>query len=86
MAESAHAYVAEPYSYAEARALADSLGVSEPVAVTLVRRGYRTVADARRFLEADETHDPLHFDAMAEVVAMLLEAVRDGSRITVHFE
>ncbi len=35
-------YSAEPYSYAEARALADELGVSEPVAVTLVRRGYRT--------------------------------------------
>jgi single-stranded-DNA-specific exonuclease len=80
----AHSYSAEPYSYAEARVLTDELGVSEPVAVTLVRRGYRTPDDARRFLAADETHDPMRFEAMGEVVEMLLAAIRDGRRITVH--
>ena len=84
MAESARAYEAEPYSYAEARVIADELGVSEPIAVTLVRRGYRTVAHARRFLDADETHDPLRFEGMAGVVEMLLEAGCAGRRITVH--
>ena len=33
--------------------------------MTLVRRGYRTVAEARAFLDADETHDPFEFDQMA---------------------
>ncbi len=58
MAEALHAYEAEPYSYAEARALADELGLSEPVAVTLVRRGYRTPEAAREFLAADESYPP----------------------------
>jgi single-stranded-DNA-specific exonuclease len=84
MPESACAYLAEPYSYAEARALADQLGLSEPIAVTLVRRGYRTVAEARGFLAADEVHDPLEFEGMAEVVEMLLGAAGGGRRITVH--
>ena len=46
----------------------DGLGLAEPVAVTLVRRGYRTVEDARAFLEAADDHDPFAFAAMAEVV------------------
>ena len=56
VAATAHAYKAEPYSYAEARALADELGLSEPVAIALVRRGYRTPEAARAFLDADESH------------------------------
>jgi single-stranded-DNA-specific exonuclease len=84
VAESAHAYVTEPYSYAEARVLADELGVSEPIAVTLVRRGYRTVDEARQFLQADEAHDPLEFEGMADVVDLLLSAAGAGRRITVH--
>jgi single-stranded-DNA-specific exonuclease len=82
--ETLKAYAAEPYSYAEARALADELGLSEPVAVTLVRRGYRTPAQARAFLDADESHPPSAFQSMAAVVEQVLAAVRDGRRITVH--
>ena len=44
VAESIKAYRAEPYSYADARVLAAELELSEPVAITLVRRGYRTPA------------------------------------------
>ena len=44
------------------------LGLAEPVAVTLVRRGYRTVEQARDFLAAADDHDPFLFEAMAEVV------------------
>lgn len=73
-----------PYSYAEARALTEALGLAEPVAVTLVRRGYRTVESARAFLEAAEEHDPFEFDVMAEVVTRLRSAIETGTRITVH--
>jgi single-stranded-DNA-specific exonuclease len=84
MAETIGAYRADPYSYAEARALAEELGLSEPVAITLVRRGYRTPEAARAFLEADESHEPGDFDSMAEVVERVLAAVREGRRIAVH--
>ena len=73
-----------PYSYAEAHALSAELGVSEPVAVTLVRRGYRSPEAARAFLEASETHHPFLFEGMREAVELLLEACREGERITVH--
>jgi single-stranded-DNA-specific exonuclease len=74
----------EPYAYAEARALSQELGLPEPVAVTLVRRGYRTVAEAKAFLEASEEHDPLAFEGMADAVAALRGAIAAGRRITVH--
>ncbi len=84
MPESLKAYRADPFSYREARALADELGLSEPVAITLVRRGYRTPDAARAFLEADESHDPSAFDSMGEIAGRILTAVREGGRITVH--
>jgi single-stranded-DNA-specific exonuclease len=82
--ETLKAYAAAPYSYAEARALADELGLSEPVAVTLVRRGYRTPEEARAFLAADESHPPSAFESMAVVVDTVLAAVEAGAHITVH--
>lgn len=84
MAETLHAYEAEPYSYEEARALTAELGLSEPVAIALVRRGYRTPQEARAFLEADETHEPGLFRAMPAVLERVLGAVESGRRITVH--
>jgi single-stranded-DNA-specific exonuclease len=84
VAETISAYRAEPYSYAEARVLAEELGLSEPVAITLVRRGHRTPEAARAFLEADESHDPSEFNSMAAIVERVLAAVRDGRQITVH--
>jgi single-stranded-DNA-specific exonuclease len=84
VAETIHAYEAEPYSYTEARALADELGLSEPVAITLVRRGYRSPAAARTFLAADESHPPDAFESMDAVVEIVSAAVCEGKRITVH--
>jgi single-stranded-DNA-specific exonuclease len=84
MPESLHAYKAEPYSYTEARALSEELGLSEPVAVTLVRRGYRTTEDARAFLAADESHPPEAFQSMQAVVELVSAAIRENRRITVH--
>ncbi len=84
MAEALHAYRTDPYSYEEARAIAVALGLSEPVAVTLVRRGYRTPEAARAFLAADESHDPSEFGSMAKVVERVLAAVEQKRPITVH--
>lgn len=75
---------AEPYDYREARALAEALGISEPVAIALARRGYGTVEGAREFLAAEESHEPHEFRSMADVVARVRTAVDDGRRITVH--
>jgi single-stranded-DNA-specific exonuclease len=84
VAAPAPAFIAEPYDYAEARALAESLGISEPLAVTLVRRGYRTPDEARTFLAADESHPPEAFEGIELVVAQVREAIAAGKRITVH--
>jgi single-stranded-DNA-specific exonuclease len=82
--ESLKSFATEPYSYAEAREVADALGLSEPVAVTLVRRGYRTPEQARAFLAADESHPAAAFEGMAEAVERVRGAIDGGRRITVH--
>jgi single-stranded-DNA-specific exonuclease len=84
VAETIHAFRAEPYDYREARALADELGLSEPVAITLARRGYRTPEEARAFLEAGESHDPSEFESMEKVVGQVREAIEENRRIAVH--
>ncbi|HEY6730989.1 MAG TPA: single-stranded-DNA-specific exonuclease RecJ [Solirubrobacterales bacterium] len=84
MPAAAPAFVAAPYDYAEARALSEELGVSEPLAVTLVRRGYRTPADARAFLAADESHSPSAFAGMEQAVESVRNAIGGSRRITVH--
>jgi len=84
VAETVNAFRADPYDYREARALVAELGLSEPVAIALVRRGHRTPELARAFLEAKESHPPGAFGSMEEVVERVLTAVRDGARITVH--
>ncbi|HEU5252474.1 MAG TPA: single-stranded-DNA-specific exonuclease RecJ [Solirubrobacterales bacterium] len=84
MPNSASPFAVEPYSYAEARALAEELELSEPVAVTLVRRGYRTPEQARSFLAADEAHPPSAFAGMDRAVEQVLAAIEAGRRITVH--
>lgn len=84
MPDIASPFAAEPYSYAEARTLVEELGLSDPIAVTLVRRGYRTPEEARSFLAANETHPPSAFAGMEEAVAKVLAAIEAGHRITVH--
>jgi single-stranded-DNA-specific exonuclease len=84
VAETLRAYTAEAYDYEEARGLAEELGLSEPVAVALVRRGYRTPEDARAFLDADEMHPPEAFAAMEAVIEAVLGVVEAERRITVH--
>src|SRR5918995_3786327 len=83
-AEPARAFQADPYDYGEVRRLATGLDLAEPVAVTLVRRGYRTVEAAKRFLEARELHDPREFTGIKEVCERILSVAREGGRITIH--
>src|SRR3954466_1647968 len=78
------AFRADPYDYGEVRRLAAELKLAEPVAVTLVRRGYRTVDAARRFLEARESHEPTEFSGMEEVCERILTVARGEGRITIH--
>ncbi len=66
------------------RRIAAALELSEPVAVMLVRRGYRTVESARSFLEGGEAHDPLEFAGMKGVRERVFAAIEGGRRITVH--
>lgn len=75
---------ARPYDYAEARLIADELGLAEPVAIALVRRGHRTPAAAREFIAAAETHDPSRFEGIAAAVERITAAIGRGDRITVH--
>jgi single-stranded-DNA-specific exonuclease len=82
--ETVSPFAAKPYSYAEVDALSRELGLSEPIAVTLVRRGYRTPEQARAFLAADETHSPFAFDSMEAVVEQVRSAIDSSKRITVH--
>ena len=77
-------FVAEEYAYSDVRAVAEAVGVSDPVAVTLVRRGYRTPDLARRFLAADESYPPQAFPSMEAAVDLVSMAIEAGSRITVH--
>src|SRR5688572_11805692 len=77
------AFRLEPYAYAEVASLVRELGLAEPVAVTLVRRGYRTVEPARAFLEAADCHDPCDFAGIDEATAVITGAVERGERITV---
>lgn len=74
----------DPYDYADVRRLTTGLELAEPVAVTLVRRGYRTIEAARRFLEAGEAHDAREFAGIDEVCELVLRAARAGERITIH--
>src|SRR5919106_4417142 len=82
--EPARVFQADPYDYGEVRRLAARLELAEPVAVTLVRRGYRTVEAAKRFLEAREAHDPREFTGIEEVCERILAVAREGGRITIH--
>ncbi len=65
--------------------LAEALGVSEPTASVLVRRGYGDPESARAFLEARPvSHDPLLLGDMAAACDAIRTAIAAGKRICVH--
>jgi single-stranded-DNA-specific exonuclease len=73
-----------PCSVGEVLALERELGVSNPVAQILARRGYGAAPAARAFLEAAESHPPSAFAGIETAVELILRHVRARSQITVH--
>ena len=72
-----------PYEVALARRLADGLGVSPAVGTVLARRGFTELEAARRFLAADERHDPRSLPGVPAACELILEHVRRATRIAV---
>jgi len=68
---------------AAARALSEGLGVSPVVGAILARRGLSELEDARRFLAADESHDPLTLPGVPAACELILGHVRRGSQVAV---
>lgn len=60
------------------------LGVSDPLAQTLARRGYGDPERARVFLEADERHQLEQFPGLLQAAEIVLRHVRERARITIH--
>ncbi|HYV15280.1 MAG TPA: single-stranded-DNA-specific exonuclease RecJ [Conexibacter sp.] len=73
-----------PCDPAAVEALSRALGVSRTLAQVLVRRGLGAPEEARRFLAAEETHDPRAFAGIEAALAPILRHVRAGTRITIH--
>ena len=76
-------WACEPYDVAAARRLSTALGVSAAAGAVLARRGLGRVEDARRFLAADERHDPRSLPGVAAACDLILDHLRRGSRIVV---
>jgi single-stranded-DNA-specific exonuclease len=83
MLSSRSRWVAMPYEVAAAERLCAGLGVSRPVGAVLARRGLADLDEARRFLAADERHDPLTLPGIARARDLILDHLRRGSRIAV---
>jgi single-stranded-DNA-specific exonuclease len=61
-----------------------ALGVSDPLAQVLVRRGLGEPDAARAFLDADEPHPAAAFAGLREAAQLVWRHMCDGNRITVH--
>jgi single-stranded-DNA-specific exonuclease len=75
---------AAPYSFAAADLISSQLGLPPTVAAILVRRGYHTPAEAGRFLEGADRHDPFLLGDMRAACERILDHVARGSPIVVH--
>jgi single-stranded-DNA-specific exonuclease len=72
------------YDLAAALALERELGISHVLAQVLVRRGLGEPAQAQRFLNPADTHDPRAFAGIDDAIALIERRIHTGSRITVH--
>jgi single-stranded-DNA-specific exonuclease len=72
-----------PYDVTLAERLAAGLGVSRPVGAILARRGFADLEQARRFLDADERHEPLSLPGVAAASELIRSHLRRGTRIAV---
>jgi len=80
----AHSWLIERVDPDTVRGLAAELGVSLELAAVLARRGFADVASARRFLAADERHDPELLPGARAAAELIARHVGSGERIVVH--
>ena len=73
----------DPYEVATGRRLASELGVSPVVGAILARRGLGDVDEARRFIAAEESHDPATLPGVPAACELILRHVERGSVIAV---
>ena len=73
----------DPYEVAAGRALARGLGVSPVVGAILARRGFGELDEARRFLAAEESHDPRTLPGVPDACDLIVRHVERGSTIAV---
>jgi single-stranded-DNA-specific exonuclease len=73
----------DPYEVATGRRLASELGVSPVVGSILARRGFGDVEEARRFLAAEDSHDPATLPGAPAACELILGHVERGSQIAV---
>ncbi|MCW2951342.1 MAG: single-stranded-DNA-specific exonuclease RecJ [Conexibacter sp.] len=73
-----------PCDPAAVERLRGALEISRTLAQVLVRRGFEDPAAARAFLAAEDEHDPRAFAGIESALALILQHVRAGTRITVH--
>src|SRR5262245_61300775 len=74
---------ADPYEVAAGRALAHALGVSPVVGAILARRGFGELEEARRFLAADELHDPCTLPGVPGACEQILRHTASGPTVAV---
>jgi single-stranded-DNA-specific exonuclease len=64
--------------------LCERVGVSDPIAQALVRRGYGDPDRAAAFLAADERHGLEDFPGLLDAARLIVDRARTGTRITIH--
>lgn len=71
---------------AEAKIIADSVGISEILATLLVNRGYNTVDSAKAFIgkSTEILHDPFLLNGMDKGVRRILDAVKNKEKIAIY--
>jgi single-stranded-DNA-specific exonuclease len=69
---------------ADVARLQRELGVSDPLAQVLVRRGLAEPVSARRFLDGEEEHSPQAFAGIDLAVDSIMSHLARGGRITIH--
>src|SRR5437763_15904785 len=77
-------WTCDSFSIDAAESISRELGLSRVAAQVLTRRGHDSAAAARKFLEADEQHDPTLLNDAAEAARLILGHIERGSRIVVH--
>ena len=73
----------DPNEVAAGREVARELGVSPVVGAILARRGLGEIDEARRFLAADESHDPRTLPGAPAACELILGHVERGSAVAV---